>query len=120
MKHLCPTCKQLGTTGWAKRWSSRGSPATCEHCGGLSHVISSTSNGICVGNLLAFVIGAVVGAAMGAWWVIALFGLGAAIAFNAFAWSRAEMFPISQDSAKSARAANWFVEVIGLLLLLFS
>ncbi|MBS0344507.1 MAG: hypothetical protein JSS56_28725 [Proteobacteria bacterium] len=120
MKHLCPSCKQPGITGWAKRWSSRGSPAACEHCGGLSHVIASTSSGILVGSLLAFVIGAVAGAATGAGWVVALFGLGAALAFNIFAWSRAELFPISKDTARTARAANWFVEVIGLLLLLFS
>ena len=120
MKHICPTCSQAGISSTAKRWSSRECPAACGHCGGLSHVIASTSNGIFVGTLLAFVVGAVVGAATGGWWVSVLFGLGFASTFNVLAWSRAEMFPIPKDSARSAQTAVWLLIAFELLMALFS
>jgi len=119
MNHTCPTCRKPGIKGLNKRWSSRGWPATCEHCGGLSHVAASTSNGIFVGGLLLFAVGCVVGAAAGSWWMAGLLGLVAAVAFNLWAWPRAEMFPIPKESARNARSAVWLLEGLYVLAAIF-
>ena len=56
MKYICPRCKESGIGGLAKRWSDRATPAQCTACGGLSHVLASTSSGIWVGSIAIFMV----------------------------------------------------------------
>ncbi|MCY1251883.1 hypothetical protein D9M72_657530 [compost metagenome] len=44
-----------------------------------------------------------------------LLGVGLAVANNFRAWRRARLWPISEESAESAKKAGWFV--LGLLAL---
>lgn len=115
MKHTCPRCKAPGIDGVAKRWSSRASPAKCEACGGLSHVLASTSSGIWAAGLVIVVLSLI--AAVG--WHSSVFlvgGLVLAVACNIWAWKRARLWPISKDSAASAATGNWFIAGIAVLL----
>jgi len=118
MKHACPRCHERGIPEFAKRWSSRASPAECAKCGGLSHVLASTSNGIWVGTLLAFVVSLVVAAGFNSG-LIALSGICLVVAFNARAWKRAMLVPIPKENAKAATAANWIVAGIYAFFALF-
>ena len=111
----------------AKRWSARECPATCELCGGLSHVLASTSNGIFVGTILAFIVGLIAALALTAAlapiarpWAVFVVGFFVSAAFNAWAWRRAEMFPIPKENAKAAAAVGWFVAGLYALWALFS
>ena len=118
MKYDCPHCRKPGITGFAKRWSSRAAPAKCEACGGLSHVLASTSSGIGAAGVLIVVVALI--AALG--WpssgsaVVFLFGLVLAVACNLRAWKRAKLWPISRESAAHATTASWFVTGIAVLL----
>ena len=114
MSYACPHCRQPGIAAMAKRWSSRETPATCGRCGKLSHVLASTSSGIGVAGLLIIVLSGIAAAA----WDMApllLLGVGLAVANNFRAWRRAKLWPISKESAESAKKAGWFV--LGLLAL---
>ena len=110
----CPHCMEMGVTSFAKRWSSREHPATCSHCGRLSHVIASTSSGIFVAPIFIVgifsLIGAVNDVALLGW-----FGVPAALGHNLWAWKRATLWPISSDSAKSAHRSGLIVNVLALL-----
>lgn len=110
MKHACPSCQGPGISGIHKRWSARECPATCSLCGGLAHVLASTSSGIFVGTLLCFLV-AVIGviAVTAAPLPAVLVAAGVTVVFNCWAWRRAEMFPIPKENAATARAAGWFM-----------
>jgi hypothetical protein len=92
--------------GMAKRWSSRSAPARCEACGGLSHVLASTSSGIGSAGVLIVVVSLI--AALGLHSALLFFsGLVLAIACNLWAWKRAKLVPISKESAANANKAGW-------------
>jgi hypothetical protein len=118
MKYTCPHCKKPGITGLAKRWSSRAAPATCEACGGLCHVLASTTSGIWAAGALILVVSLI--AAVG--WpssysaVVFLCGLVLAVASNLRAWKRAKLWPISRESAAHATTAGWLITGIAVLL----
>lgn len=108
MTHSCPHCKAPGIDGFAKRWSSRAAPVECTACGGLSHVLSSTSSGVWAAGIVIFVVSLIGGLGLHS----ALFfvsGLALAVAFNVRAWKHAKMYPISRGSAGNAAKANWLV-----------
>ena len=114
MTSTCPHCRQPGIANLAKRWSSRGAPATCPHCGGLSHVLASISSGITMGGVLIVVLFAIAAGASGQW-VLIVPGIALAVAHNLWAWRRAKLYPIARDSVTHARAANGLIA--GLLVL---
>lgn len=114
MKHTCPGCRKPGIDGMAKRWSSRGAPAACEACGGLSHVLASTSSGIWAAGVVIVVVSLI--GALGLHSFLLFFsGLVLAVACNLRAWKRAKLVPISKESATRAAKANWFVAGIFVL-----
>jgi hypothetical protein len=115
MKHTCPRCKAPGIHGLAKRWSSRASPAKCEACGGLFHVLASTSSGIWAAGLVIVMLSLIAALGWHSWWLFAS-GLVLAVACNLWAWKRARLWPISKDSAANATTANWFIAGIAALL----
>ncbi|WP_432727234.1 hypothetical protein [Variovorax sp. W6] len=108
MKHICPRCKESGIGSLAKRWSSRAVPAECSACGGLSHVLASTSSGIRVGSIVIFMVSLIGGLGLHSG-LCFVSGLVLAVAFNAWAWRRAKMYPISRESAGNAAKAGWLV-----------
>jgi hypothetical protein len=104
----CPHCRLATISVRAKRWSSRETPAACPGCGGLSHVITSTGSGIPMATLLILLVGAVVGVGTGTWlWSFPV--VAAAVAYNQWAWRRAELFPIFPRNVANARRATWAV-----------
>jgi hypothetical protein len=52
------------------------------------------------------------------WPVVA--GLAFAVVHNVWAWRRVELFPISEESAKTAARISWWFLIIGVLLRVFS
>jgi hypothetical protein len=50
----CPHCNSVAVKNLAARWARREAPATCGHCGKLSHVIASTRSGMTAYNLWAW------------------------------------------------------------------
>jgi len=114
MKYTCPSCRKPGVGGIAKRWSSRGAPATCEACGGLSHVLASTSNGIWATGVV-IVVASLIGALGLHSFLLFFSGLVLAIACNLRAWKRAKLVPISKESVAHAKTANWFLAGIFVL-----
>src|SRR3954470_4469488 len=118
-KHRCPHCRIDGLRNVAVRWSYREAPAKCEHCGKLSHVLASTSNGIGGADLVLSVLSVVAGMVFESWLVgLACFSL--VVAHNVWAWRRVELFPISEDSAKVAAQVSWGVMGLAVLLKIFS
>ena len=117
--HPCPHCRTHAVPNFAVRWSSRESPAKCGHCGKLSHVLASTSSGIAS---LEIVLGAlsVVLAMVLASWFAALACFAFLVAHNVWAWRRVELFPISEDSAKTAARVSWWLLALAALFRLFS
>lgn len=111
----CPHCNAPGIRSWAKRWSSREAPVTCAACGRFSHVIASTGSGIPVATLFVVVAFSVLGAVVGDPGLGALGGIPFAVAYNMWAWRKAQMFPISSDVASSARKVGWFVNLLTVL-----
>jgi hypothetical protein len=121
MKHACPSCHGAGISGLAKRWSARECPATCELCGGLSHVIASTSNGIFVGSILVFFAATIATLTLTEqFWLAAIVAVCLSGAFNVWTWRQAEMFPIPKGNAQAAAAVGWFLTGLYALLALFS
>jgi hypothetical protein len=116
----CPHClKTGGIKTWEKRFSSRGSPATCKLCGGLSHVLASSAGGTFVVTGFLFVIAVLVGALSHSW----LAGLSAcllAAAYNQWAWQREVLSPILKENAQAARHANWAIASLYFVIALFS
>lgn len=115
MKYLCTHCQKPGISEAAKRWSARYNPAQCAYCGRLSHVIESASSGIMVLTLLMLVAALVAGWAFGAYFVAACMVV-LAVAYNVRAWRRAELWPISTESARAANEASWIVVALSALL----
>lgn len=120
MKTLCPTCKAGGISEMAKRWSTREWPAKCEQCGALSHVPSSTSNGIWVGTLLSVAGLTIVAVLLHIPMVV---GIAAVVMLtvliNVAMWRRAELVPIKSESAAVAKKVTWFLTAIYAVLSLF-
>jgi uncharacterized membrane protein YphA (DoxX/SURF4 family) len=88
-------------------------------CGRLSHVIASTSSGICVASM--FVVGAffLIGA-MSDVIALGLIGIPVAVYYNVWAWKRADLWPISGASSKLSRRGGFFVNILALLGVFFS
>lgn len=120
MKQVCPSCHGAGISGLAKRWSARECPAKCELCGGLSHVLASSSSGIFVGGCLIFAIVLIAGLALTVQPLLAaLISSCLLVVFNIWAWGRAEMFPIPKENAKTAASVSWVVAGVSALFALF-
>jgi len=103
----------------ALRWSAREAPARCACCGGLSHVLASTSNGIAAFTWLMLIGSLVLGVAcqsvaMGA------IGMLLMLAGNIVMWRRCELFPIDRKAAQSARRVGWLANGVALMAALFS
>ncbi len=109
----CPHCQSDGVPLSAKRRSSREHPAVCSLCGRLSHVIASTSSGIFLLSLLIvgtfYWIGAINEVTLVGW-----LGVPVAVAYYRWAWQRAELWPITGDSAKTSRQASRIVNALGV------
>jgi len=99
--YCCPTCQKAGITELQKRWASRADPATCRFCGRLSYTLASQTSAIVWWGILLLVIGGMASAALGSYEPL-LASACVAIAYNVWAWRRAELFPISAESAKAA------------------
>ena len=119
MTHACPHCKGPGIGSLAKRWSSRSAPAGCSACGGLSHVLASTSSGIWASGILTMVVSLIGGLALDSV-LFFVSGMVLAVALNIWAWQRAKMYPISKESARNAAKASWFVAALYALVALFT
>ena len=117
--HACPHCQKPGVRNTAVRWSARENPAQCTYCGGLSHVLASTSSAICVftgvtlfgGVGLAFLLGSV---------VPGLAALPVALGGNVWMWRRCELIPIDRRTAQTANRVGWATTALGMLMCLFS
>jgi len=115
MGPCCPRCKRSCLAGLSVRWSSRVTPCTCTHCGGLSHVLASTSNGIGVFTALGLVLAVVIAAALQS--VLLMAGLALLVACaNVLMWRRVELWPITREAAKRSGRASFWVTVLWLLL----
>lgn len=118
--NTCPHCRGAGgIKTWEKRFSSRGNPVICKQCGGLSHVLASSSSGTFVVTAFLFVIAALAGALGGSW----LAGLSVcllAVAYNQWAWQREALWPIPKESVQAARRANWVMAAVYLVIAAFS
>ena len=117
--HKCPHCGTNSVAGYAVRWSSRSSPASCRHCSKLSHVLASTSSGIffvCLVSLCVVLTAALMAESYG----LAVLGVCAVLAFNLSAWQGVELFPISPESAKVAAQASWWLTALAILANLLS
>jgi hypothetical protein len=117
--HTCPHCHAPGVRNLALRWSSRDLPAKCRACGRLCHVIGSTSSGIFTMCLVLLCLAAFAGLALASWWAF-LAGLAVIVAYNVWAWRRAELFPISEASAQAAGRVSWVILAVGVLARLFT
>jgi hypothetical protein len=118
-RHRCPHCGIDGLRNLAVRWSYREAPAKCEHCGKLSHVLASVSNGIAGLDLVLSALFVVAAVALGSW-LFALAGFCLVVAHNIWAWRQVELFPISEDSAKMAARVSWWVMGLAVILRVFS
>lgn len=106
MKHLCPHCQKPGVSNPALRWSTRESPAQCSYCGGLSHVLASTSSGIGVFTWMTLLVCLVLGVGLSSGWIVAA-GLLLAVLGNVWMWRRCELFPIDRKTAQTAHRVGW-------------
>ena len=116
----CPHCSENGVAPAAKRRCTRERPARCTNCGLLSHVLASTSSGIPVATLFiasAFFLGALL-AGVPQW--LGVVGIPVAICYNVWAWRRAELFPISGESATVSRQAAWVVNLLAIFSIFWS
>jgi hypothetical protein len=117
--HKCPWCSAEAVSNLAVRWSSRSSPATCAGCGKLSHVLASTSKGI---STITFVLLCcmVIAGFMTQSYGVGFAGVGVVVYCNSQSWRRAELFPISPESASTAEKVAWWVIALSLLAKMFS
>jgi hypothetical protein len=112
--HKCPHCNTNAVARRDVRSSSRVSPATCGHCGKLSYVLASTSNGIwAVGCLLLCL--TLTAALTMASYGVAVLGLCTVVAHNLWAWRRVELFPIDPKSVKREKQINWLLWALAFL-----
>lgn len=65
MMHSCPHCQKPGVRNGAARWSAREHPAQCSYCGGLSHVLASTSGAIAAFTWVTLIAGVTLGFVLG-------------------------------------------------------
>ncbi len=118
MKHICPHCKKPGVSNAALRWASRESPAQGAACGGLSHVLASTSSAIntftCLTLLVSVVLGLAFGSLLGATACLIAMVVG-----NVWMWRRCELFPIDPKTAKTANRVGWAVTISSMVSVLF-
>jgi hypothetical protein len=68
--------------------------------------------------VMILVVAAVAAAASGKWLLMLPAG-SLAIAFNLWAWPRADMWPISEKGAETAKAASWTMGILYVVLSLF-
>ncbi|KQO23945.1 hypothetical protein ASF16_24015 [Acidovorax sp. Leaf78] len=116
--HACPHCQKPGVRDPAVRWSARENPAQCSYCGGLSHVLASTSGAIAmftwvtlIGGLgLAFALGSV---------VLAVAAVLVACIGNVWMWHRCALIPIDRTTAQTANRVGWATTALGVMLCLF-
>lgn len=113
--NTCPHCRQAGIKTWEKRFSSRGSPATCTLCGGLSHVLASAVGGIFVLTSILLMIATVVGFLTSSW-LAGLSGCLLAAACNLWAWQREALWPILKENAQAANRADWVVIAVSVFI----
>jgi hypothetical protein len=111
----CPHCRQPGINFWEKRFSSRGGPATCTLCGGLSHVLASAAGGTFVLTSVLLVI-AVLAGFLTSSWLAGLSGGLLAVAYNLWAWQREVLWPILRENAQAANRANWVVVAVSIFI----
>lgn len=74
----------------------------------------STSSGIGAGTFLLLV-GSLATAAAVMSYLVAVGGVCLAVAFNMWAWKRAELVPIPKENVDKEKAANWFVGGMAML-----
>jgi hypothetical protein len=117
--NICPHCHQAGIKTWEKRLSSRGNPATCTLCGGLSHVLASAAGGTFVLTSVLLVIAVLAGFLTNSW-LAGLSGALLAAAYNLWAWQREVLWPILKENAQAANRANWVVEAVSIFILFLS
>ena len=113
--NTCPHCRQAGIKSWEKRFSSRGNPATCTLCGGLSHVLSSAAGGTFVLTSILMMVATFVGFLTNSW-LAGLSGYLLAAAYNVWAWQRETLSPILKEHAQAANRANWAVATMSVLI----
>jgi len=53
-------------------------------------------------------------------WFAFVAGLGLVVVHNIWAWRRVELFPISDEAAKTAAQVSWWLAAIVILVRLFS
>ncbi len=117
--NVCPHCKRPGVSSWDARWSGRAHPATCQLCGGLSHVLASMTGGVLIPTWLILVV-TVPAASISGSWLLGGFGCLLALAFYVRGWQQMELFPIPKRNVTVARRANWVMATIYILLELLS
>ena len=91
----------------------------CVSCGKLSHVISSTANGIPATTFILCMLGLLASLILQSLPVV-LAGAGVASLYNVWAWRRVELFPISEEASKSAGNETLIAVVVTGLLKMFS
>lgn len=103
----------------AVRWSYLEAPARCGACRRLSHVLASTSSGI-IGVCIVLLSLAVVAGMVLESYSIGLLLAVLVVPYNIWAWRRAELFPISDESAKLAAQVSWWLVGISAGFRIFS
>lgn len=82
-------------------------------------MLASTSGWIGFVGVLILVVSAIVAAGLQTFLVVVP-GVCLAVAYNVWAWRRAELTPIPKESAEAAKAVNWFFAALYALFSLFS
>ena len=118
MKHLCPHCQKPGVSNAALRWATRESPAQCGCCGGLSHVLASTSSGIGVFTWMTLIGCLVLGVTLSSVWIV-MAGLLLAVSSNVWMWRRCELFPIDRKTAQTAHRVGWATTLSAVVMAFF-
>jgi hypothetical protein len=103
--HECPHCRQQSFTGLQKWWASSFFPATCRHCGGVSHVIAARAGGIAAATWLALAVTSMVALQYQSY-AIGAVGVIAAVALYLALWRRV---PLSARTARQLKVSRRFV-----------
>ena len=123
MMHACPHCQKPGVRNAAVRWSAREYPAQCTYCGGLSHVLASTSGAIAMFTWVALLVGAGLAFAADSSAVAVAATVAAVLvtlAGNVWMWRRCELVPIDRKSARTANRVGWATTALAVMMGLFS
>ncbi|MBX9831458.1 MAG: hypothetical protein K2X78_00240 [Burkholderiaceae bacterium] len=118
MKHICPHCQKPGVSNVALRWATRESPAQCGCCGGLSHVLASTSSGIGVFTWMTLIGCLVLGVTLSSVWIVVA-GLLTTVLGNVWMWRRCELFPIEKQAAQAANRVSWVATLFAAVFVFF-